>query len=89
MKRKFEFDSSEPDQTQSLSTPSTTTNATQQSETPVQETVAEAMQRLNNMPILLGQEARDAQIFTCEGSNADFDLQNSDANEAIRHGHTS
>lgn len=47
------------------------------------------MQRLNSMPIMFGQEARDAQIFTCEVGNTDYDLQNADNNEAMRHTHSS
>jgi len=43
------------------------------------------MQRLNNLAISVGQEQRDAQIFTCEGNESNFD--NNDQNDTMRYSH--
>lgn len=53
-----------------------------------EETASEAMARLNKAQVDVGLNTKDAQVFTCDGKDIDFDLQN-DQIDGIAIGHHS
>lgn len=49
------------------------------------DSAVDLLQKLNQTKVQVGQDAKDAQIFTCEGR--DYDLDNEQPFEAVRSAH--
>ena len=69
--------------------PSTSSSAVKFQAGVSEETAAETLQRLNSLKVQVGQESKDATIFTCDSKNDDFDAPNEQFESSRHHQHSS
>ncbi len=97
MKRKgFDFGKLQDEDAEETSPSKVTTAAASTSSSAVkfkagvsEETAAETLQRLNSLKVQVGQESKDATIFTCDSKNDDFDAPNEQFESSRHHQHSS